>query len=140
MGLAINDYEMIKNGDRIAVGLSGGMDSLALLLLLHERLNRIPATYELFPVFVDNFNGENSEHNARIENLRECVHEKTGLETDVIKISAVKSLTGENSKHGEHAFYARVRGGRNCLNLLRGMAASRLPLAIIWMILSKRAS
>lgn len=104
MGLAINDYDMIKNGDRIAVGLSGGMDSLALLLLLHERLDRIPAGYELFPVFVDNFNGENMEHNIRIESLKNCVLEKTGLEMEVIKITAVKTLTAENSKHGDTCF------------------------------------
>ena len=32
---AIQDYNMIEDGDRIALGLSGGKDSLVLLLALH---------------------------------------------------------------------------------------------------------
>ena len=34
MRRAITDYDMIKDGDRIAVGVSGGKDSLLLLSAL----------------------------------------------------------------------------------------------------------
>jgi tRNA 2-thiocytidine biosynthesis protein TtcA len=44
---------MISNGDRIAVGLSGGQDSLTLLWLLRERLRRIPVHYEIVPIYID---------------------------------------------------------------------------------------
>ncbi len=44
---------MIADGDRIAVGLSGGNDSLTLLWMLRERLRRIPVYYEIFPVYID---------------------------------------------------------------------------------------
>ena len=53
MGKALHQYDMISDGDRIVVGLSGGKDSLTLMWLLNERLSRIPINYELFPVFVD---------------------------------------------------------------------------------------
>lgn len=44
---------MIRNGDRILVGLSGGKDSLTLLWMLEERRRRVPIDYMLFPVYVD---------------------------------------------------------------------------------------
>jgi tRNA 2-thiocytidine biosynthesis protein TtcA len=53
VGRAIHQYRMIEDGDRIAVGLSGGKDSLTLLRVLHERLSRIPIHYALHPVYID---------------------------------------------------------------------------------------
>jgi tRNA 2-thiocytidine biosynthesis protein TtcA len=53
VGKAINHYNMIADGDRIAVGVSGGKDSLSLLWILRERLSRIPIDYSLVAVHVD---------------------------------------------------------------------------------------
>jgi len=53
VGKAIHRYEMISDGDRILVGLSGGKDSLTLMWILIERLQRILIEYELFPVYID---------------------------------------------------------------------------------------
>jgi tRNA 2-thiocytidine biosynthesis protein TtcA len=53
VGKAIHRYDMISEGDRILVGLSGGKDSLTLMWIMTERLQRIPIDYELFPVYID---------------------------------------------------------------------------------------
>ena len=53
MGKALHRYEMIADGDRILVGVSGGADSLSLMWMLAERRGRIPIDYELFAVYID---------------------------------------------------------------------------------------
>ena len=53
VGKAIHRWDMIADGDRILVGLSGGKDSLALLRILADRQARVPVAYRLFPVYVD---------------------------------------------------------------------------------------
>ena len=44
---------MIEEGDRIALGLSGGKDSWGLLWLLKELRCRAPIEFELFPIHID---------------------------------------------------------------------------------------
>lgn len=53
VGRAIAEFGLIREGDRICVGLSGGKDSQALVLLLHDLQKRAPIRYELVPVTVD---------------------------------------------------------------------------------------
>lgn len=53
VGQAIHHYDMITDGDRIAVGLSGGKDSLALMRVLSERLSRVPIHYSLHAIHLD---------------------------------------------------------------------------------------
>lgn len=49
---AIRDYEMIADGDRIAVAVSGGKDSLTLLHLLRLRQQSAPEKYETVAVHI----------------------------------------------------------------------------------------
>ena len=50
---AVDDYEMIKDGDRIAVGVSAGKDSLTLLCALAELRRFYPKKFELIAITVD---------------------------------------------------------------------------------------
>jgi len=52
MNKAIRDYQMIADGDRIAVAVSGGKDSLSLLHLLQLRRRSVPEKYEIVAVHI----------------------------------------------------------------------------------------
>ena len=53
VGRAIADYDMIRDGDRILIGVSGGKDSLSLLQILHHLRTYAPVKFELGVITVD---------------------------------------------------------------------------------------
>jgi tRNA 2-thiocytidine biosynthesis protein TtcA len=53
LGKAARQFDMIEAGDRVAVAVSGGKDSLALLFMLKARLKWIPIRYELLAIHLD---------------------------------------------------------------------------------------
>lgn len=50
---AMVDYGMVQDGDRVAVGLSGGKDSMALLHLLYLIRREIVVDYHLHAIFIN---------------------------------------------------------------------------------------
>ncbi len=50
---AVDEYHMIEDGDRIAVGVSGGKDSLTLLVALAELRRFYPKNFEVVGVSLD---------------------------------------------------------------------------------------
>ena len=67
---AITDYDLIEDGDRVMVGLSGGKDSWALIQILDELRQRAPIRFSLVAVNVDS-GYEDYQHERLAEACRD---------------------------------------------------------------------
>jgi len=77
------DYNMIKEGDRILVGVSGGLDSLVLLNLLNTSMVFLPQ-FSILAVNIDLGFDEEYRGYAELENcLRKNGHEYIMEKTDI---------------------------------------------------------
>ncbi len=84
---ATTKYKMIKDGDKIAVGVSGGKDSVALLKLLAEYQKFSPERFELVAVTVDLNFKDNPTDFSPIKSLCEDIGVKYVVEkTDIGEI------------------------------------------------------
>ena len=73
MRSAMEQYNMVQEGDRVAVGLSGGKDSVAMLTALASMRGFYPFKYELVAITMDPcFNGVNTDY-SEIEALCEKI-------------------------------------------------------------------
>jgi tRNA 2-thiocytidine biosynthesis protein TtcA len=62
MRSAMEHYNMVSDGDKIAVGLSGGKDSVVMLAALARMRSFYPAQFELTAISMDpRFNGKNTD-------------------------------------------------------------------------------
>jgi tRNA(Ile)-lysidine synthase TilS/MesJ len=52
VGKMLNEHQLIKAGDRVLVGLSGGKDSMILLEALADRRRHLPFHFQIFAVHV----------------------------------------------------------------------------------------
>ena len=104
---AAEDYDMIEEGDKIAVGLSGGKDSITLLYILAAMRRFYPKKYELIAISID-----------------------MGLGLDEKEVQAVKDLCArlnveyivEKTRIGEIVFDVRKEPNpcSLCANMRRG--------------------
>lgn len=82
---AVDDYNMIEDGDRIAVGVSGGKDSLTLLEVLAEMRRFYPKKYEVYAVTVD-MGFEDADFSEIEEFCRRINVKYTVTKTEIAKI------------------------------------------------------
>ena len=82
---AVSDYDMIEDGDRIAVGVSGGKDSLTLLEVLSEMRRFYPKKYEVAAITVD-MGFEGSDFSEIEEFCRRLKVEYKIVKTEIAKI------------------------------------------------------
>lgn len=82
---AIDDYHMIEEGDCIAIGISGGKDSLTLLYSLHGLMHFYPKRFTIHAVTVDlGFENLNLD---KIQKLCDSLNVPyTIVKTDIAKI------------------------------------------------------
>lgn len=66
VGKAVADYRMIEEGDRVAIGLSGGKDSLTLLYVLAGLRKIAPVKFELTAITLDLGWGRDPESRAAL--------------------------------------------------------------------------
>ena len=72
-GKSINQFNMIRENDKILVGLSGGKDSLTLLDILVKRRSIIPIDYHINAMHID---VENMPYQTNIEYLHQFCNER----------------------------------------------------------------
>ena len=103
LGKGIHHYGLIEDGDRIAVGVSGGKDSMLLLWLLRERLRRVPISYELIAVHIDP--GFDTESADRLE----AFFRKEGFRYEIIRTDHGPRAHGVENRENPCFLCARLR-------------------------------
>ncbi len=102
---AIDDYNMILPGDKIAVGISGGKDSLTLLCAMQGLRRFYPVPFELCAVTVDlGFD------NLKLDKIKElCV--SYDVEYHVIKTDIAKVIFEDRKESNPCSLCAKMRKG-----------------------------
>lgn len=106
-GRAIGDYRMIRDGDRILLGLSGGKDSLSLLHTLHHLQQKAPVKFELLAATVDPQSDQYDP--SPLKPYLAALGVPYFLESQPIVAEAQKTLTKDSDSYC--AYCSRMRRG-----------------------------
>ena len=104
---AISDFNMIKSGDKIAVGLSGGKDSIALLSALAGLRRFYPEPFEIIAVRIDTGIGSDEvEEKALFDYCKQI-----GVECHVEKTQIYQVVFEERKEKNPCSLCANMRRG-----------------------------
>lgn len=102
---AVDDYQMIQDGDRIAVGISGGKDSLTLLYALNDLKRFYPHRFEICAVTVDlGFD------NLNLDRIQELCN-NLGVEYTIIRTDIASIVFEERREENPCSLCAKMRKG-----------------------------
>ena len=101
----VDDYNMIEDGDKIAVGLSGGKDSAALLCTLRDLQIFYPKRFELMAITVD-MGFEGADYSKAEEFCREA-----GIEYVVKKTNLAEVIFDIRKEPNPCSLCAKMRRG-----------------------------
>ena len=104
---AVDHYDMISEGDKIAVGLSGGKDSVVLLCALAKMRVFYPKRYELCAVSVDMGFAEND---AIFNQMKELCNELK-VEYHIVKTQIAEIVFEEKKAKNPCSLCAKLRRG-----------------------------
>lgn len=102
---AVDDYGMIKEGDRIAIGISGGKDSLTLLYALAHLRIFYPNHFEIHAITVDL--GFGNFHLNKIEDL--C--EKLNVPYTIVSTEIAEIVFEKRKETNPCSLCAKMRKG-----------------------------
>ncbi len=102
---AVDDYHMIQEGDKIAVGISGGKDSLAMLYALHGLKRFYPHPFEIHAVTVDL--GFDNLNLTKIQAL--C--EELDVEYSIVKTDIAQIIFEDRKEKNPCSLCAKMRKG-----------------------------
>lgn len=111
--LAVEKYDMIEEGDRIAVGVSGGKDSLVLLCALAELAKFLPRHYEIVAIMVDmGFDVSESHYAPKSEHEEiKKLCDKLGVEFIIKRTELAKIIFDTRNESNPCSLCSRMRRG-----------------------------
>lgn len=118
----IKKYDLIDEGDVIAVGLSGGKDSLALLKILNDIKRFYVPHFDIIAITVDNYSGKQSYDKL----VKFC--EDNGIKYHIEQTDIADIIFNVRKESNPCSLCAKLRRGILCTTAKK-LGANKLALA-----------